>query len=236
MSTQEKAKKIYVTMCKEIYNNTDLSATSKIILAMYTGLPSEWNRLTTATIATTLNISVSAVRESIKKLVFLDLLSEKYRYARRREFKSNVINRNDAIVILPNEVLTAEVSSTYKITMGFIVAASLGDNNFIGGYNFNKVERIAELLNLHISSVYRHIAVLQDLGLVLKKERSNWLLSPLDEYSKQYIAKQNKRISKNSKKGKNESNQVDPPEHNKLTGEILDPVIDKLLDNIFASL
>lgn len=191
--------KIYIAMPKQIYINKDISHTDKIILSWFTSFKSEWNALTTKTIADTLNLSVSAVRESIKRLVFLDLLSQKYWNARKRVFKSNIKKSDDIVVVIPNEILTLEVSSTYKVTMGYIISASMGKNNKLAGYNFNHVTQLAKHLNLSTSSVYRHITLLEIMGYIRRDEASNWLLRPQDKYFKERQAKINRGLDRENR-------------------------------------
>lgn len=188
------SKKLHIIIPSVILNNTDLSATDKIILSWFTGFDKENNTLTTDYIAQTLKLSTSAIRASIKRLVFLDLLKETYYYARKRMFTSTIEKtEDDAPVILTNEILTSEVSSTYKISMGIIVASSLGENNNLNGYNFNKIDELIEILGLSKSSVYRHLKLLQELGQVTRDTSSTWLLRPHTEYTDKKFAIRNKK-------------------------------------------
>lgn len=218
--------KIYIAIPNSVYQNKDLNSTDKIILGWITGFENEWNTISTTTISNTMNLSISAVRDSIKKLVFLDLLKQKYYYARKRVFKSTISKKEKAVVLIPNEILQLTVSSTYKITMGFIIAASTGDENTLGGYNFNNVKRLEKLLGLSTSSVYRHIAFLRGLKYIDKDSTSPWLLRPQDSYFKKRMAKINRGIER-EKRSKATTASDDDPNYT------LDDYQSQALDNIY---
>lgn len=184
---------VFIAIPKIIYENKDLNATDKLILSWIHGFKKTWNPISTKTIAEMIGLKVSTINHSVKKLVLLELLEEKYIVARKRSFRSLLPATTDAVSLITDDVLADnELSSTYKITIGVIAAASRGKNNFIGGYNFNSIKELAALLGIAESSVYRHLQVLRESKLV-SREYAQWTIKPLDAYSKDFAYKQERK-------------------------------------------
>lgn len=170
----------YVTIPGVIADRTDISATSKIVFGMIHSFKREWNSVSTTYIAKALGLSVRMIQHAIKQLTDAELITYYYR-AKYRSYKSLLEHNKDAKVIIPSGILNMpDLSSTYKITYGMLVAAGLQE---LGAYNFNEISELAMHLGISISSVYRHINVLTDADLIERDESSKWMFYTLDEYS-----------------------------------------------------
>lgn len=177
----------YIVIPSIIYDNTDLNATDKITLSMIHGFKSNkgntWNGIRTSTIADILGLERSTINTSIKKLKDLELLEERYAVARYRVFKSLLPETNDFKALITSDVLrNKDITNTYKITIGVIIAYSLGEKNTIGGFNFNRIQALADELNLSVSSVYRHLQHLTRLQVMEQKEYARYTLKPINSY------------------------------------------------------
>lgn len=214
----------WVVVPKIIYDNTDLNYTDKIVLSWIHGYKSTWNSISTETIATALNLTRATINEVVRKLTFLELIEQRYYLARKRVFRSLLPDTNDAFSLITTEVLNDEsISPAYKITMGVLIAAALGENNFLEGFNFNNIEMIAKRLNLSVSSVYRHLSVLTKEQLIAPKEYGRYLIKPIDRYSLNYHNNQ-KRV----KQLKEASEQ--------LGGVVIDDATNELLERIYNAI
>lgn len=212
----------FVTIPKIIHENDNLNASQKIILGYIHSFKNEWNHVKTKTIAEAVGLSVRAVQNNVSILIDMQLIEAFYYAGRNRRFKSNIEDTTDAKIIIPGDILSrTDLDSTYKITMGLIVASSLGNKNFLGGYNFNTVERLAEELGLSVSSVYRHIQVLISEATITRDLDSKWLLIPQDSYSRAF-SKQQARLQKDYLKQKDKI--------------LITPKEDALLDRIWNRL
>lgn len=177
----------YIVIPAIIYDNTDLNATDKITLSMIHGFKSNkgntWNGIRTSTIADILGLERSTINTSIKKLKDLELLEERYAVARYRVFKSLLPDTTDFKALITSDVLrNKDITNTYKITIGVIIAYSLGEKNTIGGFNFNRIQALADELNLSVSSVYRHLQHLTKLQVMEQKEYARYTLKPINSY------------------------------------------------------
>lgn len=195
--------RIFVAVPEIIYNNTDLNATDKIVLALIHGFKSKtgWNSIKTSTIANYLNLETSTINTTIRKLVFLDLIEQRYYRARRRVFKSLLPKTTDAKSLITSDIFTDDqLSTTYKLTIGVIIASSLGENNDLGGFNFNDIETLAEELNLSVSSVYRHLNKLYEVRLIDERNFGDYLIRPKDTYSVHHHDNQKRKMNYNRMK------------------------------------
>ena len=228
-STQVKTKysynDIYVTIPSVIYDNNDLNATDKIVLALIHGYKSTWNSIKTETIAEYLNLETATINKVIRKLVFLGLIEERYYLARRRVFRSLLEKTDDAKSIITSDIFKDKtLTNTYKVTAGVIIAASLGKNNFIGGYNYNDIETLANELNMSVSSVYRHLSVLYQVKVIEKRDFGSYLIKPAVSYVKHF--------------NKNQQNKLN---YNKITKTLdqeieITPEVNSVLDRIYSIL
>lgn len=173
----------FIAIPQIVYDNPDLNATDKIVVSLIHSFKSTWNAIKTSTIAEYLNLERSTINTSIRKLVFLELLQEQYAVARHRVFRSLLPKTNDFKALITSDIFRNDkLTSTFKISLGVIIAFSLGEKNTIGGYNFNRMEALAEELNLSISSVYRHLKHLTNLDVIVPKEYARYTIKPIDTY------------------------------------------------------
>lgn len=231
----------YVAMSKYIFDLTDIGATDKIVLAWFDSFDSnshDHNYLKSSTIASTLNMSVSAINTVIKRLVLLGYLSEQYYNGRRRRFKSELCpSKTEGVFsLISTDVLKSSIASTYKITAGVIINDASGDDNFLAGYNYSNVKTLAKRLGLSKASTYRHITELISYNLLVRNNKSNWLLQPKDSYSLKHVTRQNKRKAELIRSGKlkvqhtADLSQAPPTEYDAATIE----AHNNLMDSVYA--
>ena len=224
--------RVFISIPRVIYQNTDLNDTDVLVLSLITGYKAVWNAVGTDTIADYLNLSRATINVSVKKLVDLDLLQEKYVVARKRVFRSmiNKEDRSDVISIITDSVLADNsISNVYKISLGVIVALSLGKNNDLGGFNFGRldkkgIEELAERLNLSISSVYRHLAVLTD-NRFINREYGKYTITVSDAFVRNHML----NVIKEKQAKASIIDVQSPPDE-------LTPEIDAYLDSIYQQL
>ena len=192
----------YIVISEYIYKQEDLSDSEKITFSLIDSLSP--TKVSTSYIAKTLNMSVSAINMCLQRLEINGYISWKYYFAKKREFKSEVSKNKTKkdFALLTTEILNKDISSTYKITAGVIAGSSRGSENFLGGYNFNNVKRLSKLINLSVSSTYRHIVELVKVGLVKKDKESSWLLRPQDSHSLHYARLQQSKRRDMIRQGK----------------------------------
>lgn len=227
--TKKKTKnRKYTTISKVIYDLENITDTQKIVFAMIHNLPSEWNHIKTFTIAKDMNIHVSTVRAAIQELVNQGYLVQEYYNARKRRFKSTIDKEKtkDQYAIIASDILGSDLSSTYKITAGIIVASSRGKDNYLGGFNFRQgAKELAVILKLSLSSVYRHISELVNVFLIKRHEESFWLLQPLDEHSLSFNRKQKLKYNRLLSEGK--IKQIEIAEEDIILTDVQDAVLNK---------
>ena len=181
----------YVPVPAVVFDNPDLNATDKIILSWIHAFKKE-TKISTSKIATSLNLTRETINYSIKKLIMLELIEQEYYCGRKRSFTSLLdptTNKDTKSLISSDVLINSELTSTFKLTLGVFIQAALGKNNYLGGYNFKNMSEIAEILKIHVSSVYRHLAHFQKLGLV-EREYASYLVKAKDEFSNHHHEQQ----------------------------------------------
>lgn len=221
---------IYVTIPNIVISNPDLNYTDKIVLSWIHGLPSTWNNISTKKIADMLNLERATINRSIKKLVFLELIKENYKTARKRVFRSLLGKTTDAAAIITDTVLADDsLTNTYKITQGILTAASVGKDNSLGGFNFNSdelkgIEVIAKRAGLSVSSVYRHLALLSKERFI-EREYGSYFIKIQDWYVRNHAFKVSSKHNHidNLALASSPPGDMDPE-----TANLLDQIYDKL--------
>ena len=221
-----KSNGIYITMPKIVLDNQDLNPTDKLILALIHGYKSTWNNVQSSTISDYLNLEIDTINTSIRKLVFLELLEQRYYAGRKRSYRSLLEKTTDAAAIITDTILADKtISNTVKITLGTIVSASTGKNNSSGGFDFNNIDSIAERLGVHKSTIYRHLATLKE-SQYIEREHASYFIRVLDPYVRNHTfnVKSQQQL---------ESNQLYPDE---LPPGVTPEEVDASLERIYNSL
>lgn len=218
----------YVPIPKIVYINKDLNFTDKLVLSWIHSFAKTWNNISTKTIAEKLGLTVATINKSIVKLVFLELIEERYYFARKRTFRSLLPKTNDAFSLVTTELLNDKsIPNTVKLTLGVIIAASLGKDNYIGGFNFTEMEILAERLGLSVSSVYRHLAYLRDHDYI-ERQYGSYLIKPLDSYSYNFHQNQAQQAILNESVKEYQEHKSNPVELDSMTIEYLDDLHSRL--------
>lgn len=187
----------YITIPSEIADDSTLSPTDKMVLAVILSLQglqgNSYAYAGTKYIAKVLKMSVRTIQHSISELILKNLIDVKKRGKKRLFKTANEYDVEDAKVIIPSDVLANEtISNTYKITYGYLVAAGLNNLMF---YDFESILKLADYLKISVSSVYRHLNRLDDAELVERVETANLGFYTLDNYSISWRKQRTKELN-----------------------------------------
>ncbi|MDY0277164.1 MAG: hypothetical protein RBQ97_03670 [Acholeplasma sp.] len=213
--------KSYVVIPNVIFDNPNISATTKIVASIIHSFNYEWNVITTKALASMVKLSVRTIQYSISEAIDNKIIDVK-KVGKKRFFKS-LINKLDTKdkALIPSDILAnPDVDSSYKLTYGVLAYKGLNVN---GGYDFENVSNLALELNLSLSSVYRHINYLIGSKSIIRVNRP-YFFSCQDKYS-QTIYKSKQRALKEQ-----QAKQASIDDY------VLDPFIETKLEKIFKNL